>query len=309
MFANRVLKTTRHLGKWARRTGVSCYRSYDADIPEFPLAVDRYEDFLHVAEYKRSHSLTPEEYEAWRSGCLKALCEVLEMPAGNIFFKFREPQKGRQQYEKQAREQREISVGENGLRFWVNLSDYLDTGLFLDHRITRSMVREQAAGKRVLNLFAYTGSFTVYAAAGGAASTTTFDLSNTYLEWAQRNLALNGFSGPEHRFLREDVTEWLKRPTGGTYDLVILDPPTFSNSKRMFDILDVQRDHPGLIQGALKRISPGGILYFSTNLRSFRMEEDRIVGARIRDITRQTIPEDFRNQRIHHCFELIRENG
>ena len=309
MFANRVLKMARHLGKWARRTGVSCYRIYDADIPEFPLAIDLYEDYLHVAEYKRRHSLTPEEYEAWQSGCIAVLSEVLEMPEENIFFKLREPQKGKAQYEKQAWEKRELSVGENGLRFWVNLSDYLDTGLFLDHRITRSKVREQAAGKRVLNLFAYTGSFTVYAAAGGARATTTIDLSNTYLEWAQRNLELNGLAGPQHRFLREDVIEWLKHPSGELYDLVILDPPTFSNSKRMREVLDVQRDHVDLIQGALRRMSPGGILYFSTNLRSFKMDSSSIKGAQIKDITRQTIPEDFRNQRIHHCFELIADHG
>lgn len=309
MFANRVLKMARHLGKWARRTGVSCYRIYDADIPEFPLAIDLYEDCLHIAEYKRRHSLTPDEYEAWRSGCIAVLSEVLEMPEENIFFKLREPQKGKAQYEKQAWQKREISVRENGLRFWVNLSDYLDTGLFLDHRITRSRVGERAAGKRVLNLFAYTGSFTVYAAAGGARATTTIDLSNTYLEWAQRNLELNGLAGPQHRFLREDVIEWLKHPSGEPYDLVILDPPTFSNSKRMREVLDVQRDHVDLIHGALKRMSPGGILYFSTNLRSFKMENSRIKGAQIKDITRQTIPEDFRNQRIHHCFELIADHG
>jgi len=309
MLANRLDKMARHLGKWARRTGVTCYRLYDADIPEFPLAVDRYEDYLHVAEYKRHHSLTPEEYGLWRSGCLKTMSEVLETPEARIFFKLREPKKGSSQYEKLALQKREIIVGENGLRFYVNLSDYLDTGLFLDHRITRGMVREKAAGKRVLNLFAYTGSFSVYAAAGGALSTTTIDLSNTYLEWAQRNFELNGFSGPAHRFLREDVTQWLRLPSGEVYDLVILDPPAFSNSKRMQNVLDVQRDHAGLIQGALKRMSPGGTLLFSTNLRSFHMESHRISGAQIRDITRQTIPEDFRNQRIHYCFELIADYG
>lgn len=309
MLANRVRKMARHTGKWARRNGVSCFRIYDADIPEFPLAIDCYEDYLHVAEYQRRHSLSEEEYQAWRSGCREVLCETFEMPASHIFFKFRAPQKGRQQYEKFGQDKFETVAHEGGLQFWVNLSDYLDTGLFLDHRITRGWVREQAAGKRVLNLFAYTGSFTVYAAAGGAAATTTIDLSNTYLDWAARNLQLNGLAGQQHRFLREDVKAWLRQPVAEKFDLVVLDPPTFSNSKRMDDILDVQRDYPELIQGALKRMNPGGILYFSTNLRSFKFDAGLIRGASVRDVSRQSIPLDFRNERIHYCFELKKDHG
>lgn len=305
MLANRVRKMARHLGKWARRTDVHCYRLYDADIPEFPLAIDRYEDFLHVAEYKRSHPLSEEEYQLWKEGCHDTLSEVLEIPPDHIYFKFREPQKGKKQYEKFDRKQLELVVREGGHRFWVNLSDYLDTGLFLDHRITRQLVGERAAGKRMLNLFAYTGSFSVYAAAGGARSTTTIDLSNTYLDWARRNLALNGFEGPNHHFVREDVKAWLKQPVREKFDLVVLDPPTFSNSKRMADILDVQRDHVELIQGVLRRLDPGGVLYFSTNLRSFKMDTAAFQGTPIRDISLQTIPEDFRNKRIHFCFELL----
>ncbi|MBK7408548.1 MAG: class I SAM-dependent methyltransferase [Saprospirales bacterium] len=309
MLSNRVRKMTRHLGKWARRSGVSCYRVYDADIPEFPLAIDRYENYLHVAEYKRNHPLTPEEYQLWKAGCREVLSEVLEIPPDHIFFKFREPQKGKSQYEKQGQQKHELIVHEGGHRFLVNLSDYLDTGLFLDHRITRRMVGERAAGKRMLNLFAYTGSFTVYAAANGAASTTTIDLSTTYLDWARRNLELNGYKGPSHKFIREDVKAWLNQPFSERYDLAVLDPPTFSNSKRMTDILDVQRDHVDLIQGVLRRMEPGGSLFFSTNLRSFKLDADQIRGAQIRDISQQTIPEDFRNQRIHYCFELIKEHG
>lgn len=309
MLANRVRKMERHTGKWARRNGVSCYRIYDADIPEFPLAIDRYEGFLHVAEYQRRHPLSEEEYQAWRSGCREALCETLDIPAAHVFFKFRAPQKGNQQYEKFGQDKFETVVHEGGLQFWVNLSDYLDTGLFLDHRITRGWVREQAAGKRVLNLFAYTGAFTVYAAAGGASATTTIDLSNTYLDWAARNLELNGLAGRQHRFLREDVKAWLRQPVAEKFDLVVLDPPTFSNSKRMDDILDVQRDYPELIQGVLKRMNPGGILYFSTNLRSFKFDAGLIRGASVRDLSRQSIPPDFRNERIHYCFELKKDHG
>ena len=309
MLANRVRKMARHLDKWARRSGVTCYRLYDADIPEFPLAIDRYEQYLHVAEYKRQHPLSEEEYQLWRSGCRQVLCEVLDLPAERVFFKFRAPQKGKQQYEKFDQQHFEVVVHEGGLQFWVNLSDYLDTGLFLDHRITRAWVRERAAGKKVLNLFAYTGSFTAYAAAGGAEATTTIDLSNTYLEWAQRNLALNQLDGPQHRFIRDDVKAWLQQPPSERFDLVVLDPPTFSNSKRMKDILDVQRDHVELIEGVLQRMNPGGLLYFSTNLRSFKLDSDRIEGVRIRDLTAQSIPEDFRNKRIHHCFELVKDHG
>ncbi len=307
MFSNRLRKMARHFDKWARRQGISCYRIYDGDIPEFPLAIDRYEQYLHVAEYRRRHPLTEEEHRIWRAGCRLVMQEVLAIPAENIYFKMREQQKGIQQYEKYGDQQKEAVVMENGLQFAVNLSDYLDTGLFLDHRITRQMVRERAGGKRVLNLFAYTGSFSVYAAAGGAAATTTIDLSNTYLEWAKRNMALNGFAGPQHSFVRADVKEWLLGPGKEKFDIIVLDPPTFSNSSRMQDILDTQRDHPELINGCLKRLNAGGLLFFSTNYRRFRLEAEKIHSTLIRDITRLTIPPDFRNERIHYCWEIARQ--
>lgn len=304
-FVNRLRKMDRHYSKWARRQGISCFRIYDADMAEFPLAVDRYEQVLHVAEYKRDHHLDEEEYRAWRAGSRLALHEALDVPMERIFFKEREQQKGKRQYEKRAERKHEMKVQEGGLSFWVNLSDYLDTGLFLDHRITRQLVRERSEGKRLLNLFAYTGSFSVYAAAGGAVSTTTIDLSNTYLEWAQRNMALNGFEGPEHRFLREDAVKWLQMPPAERYDIIVLDPPTFSNSKSMFDVLDVQRDHPMLINQCLARLAPGGVLFFSTNYRKFQIEPGFIYStAHIRDISGQTIPPDFRNKKIHYCFEI-----
>lgn len=304
MFANRLRKMSRHYDRWARRQDIRCYRVYDADVPEFPLAVDRYEDCVHVAEYQRDHPLDEGEYRLWRAGSRQVIGDVLGVPPDRIFFKERQQQKGTQQYEKYGEVGQERIVGEGGLRFWVNLADYLDTGLFLDHRPTRQMVRERAAGKRFLNLFAYTGSFTVYAAAGGAASSLTIDLSNTYLAWARRNLELNELAGRQHRFLQADVVEWLHGPVDEEFDLIVLDPPTFSNSKRMRDVLDVQRDHVDLINRCLARLSPQGVLFFSTNFRRFKLEAGAIRNSAIRDITAQTIPPDFRNPKIHYCFEI-----
>lgn len=305
VFANRLRKMARHYDKWARRKGLSCYRIYDADIPEFPLAIDRYADYLHVAEYRRKHTLSPEEYQLWRSASKQVMQEVLALTADKIFFKEREQKKGKEQYEKRNDRQQEFEVEENGLNFLVNLGDYLDTGLFLDHRLTRQMTRDIAEGRHTLNLFAYTGSFSVYMAAGGATSTTTIDLSNTYLEWAQRNMALNGFVGEQHQFIRADVKAWLAEPVREVYDLIVLDPPTFSNSKAMQDILDVQRDHVDLIVACLKRLNPEGVLFFSTNFRKFKLEGEALQSiARFRDLSAATIPQDFRNTKIHYCWEF-----
>ena len=301
-FGNRLRKMDKHIGKWARRKGITCYRIYDADLPRFPLAIDRYEQYLHVAEYKRDHGLDEETHRLWKSGCIQTMADVLDIPPARLFFKERTPQKGKSQYEKQDEQHRHIIVQENGLRFLVNLVDYLDTGLFLDHRPTREQVREAAAGKRVLNLFAYTGSFTVYAAAGGASATDTIDLSNTYLRWAERNMELNGFYGDEHRYIRADVKAWLQQPVQQVYDIIVLDPPTFSNSKSMEDVLDVQRDHPALINACLKRLSAKGVLYFSTNFRKFKWEPEHLNTDNIKDITAATIPKDFRNPKIHYCW-------
>jgi len=304
-FANRLRKVYRHTGKWARRQGITCYRVYDADMPEFPLVIDRYEDYVHAAEYHRPHALDEAGHRLWRSGCRQVMQDVLEVPAEKIFFKERQPQKGTQQYEKIGEKKREIIAHEGGLQFWVNLSDYLDAGLFLDHRITRQMVRERAAGKRVLNLFAYTGSFTVYAAAGGALSTTTIDLSNTYLDWARRNLELNQLQGPSHDFVRADIISWLQMPATERYDLAILDPPTFSNSKAMRNILDIQQDHVYLINQTLHMLNPGGLIFFSTNYRRFHLDTEAIENASVKNISAQTVPPDFRNKKIHQCFLIV----
>lgn len=304
MFSNRLEKNFRHTGKWARRQGITCFRVYDDDMPEFPLALDIYEDILHISEYARPHQLTPDEHVAWLDGCIEVATSVLQIEKSNVYLKFRQRQEGLKQYERFAREGKEMTVQENGLKFIINPADYLDTGLFLDHRNTRQMVREQAAGKSVLNLFAYTGSFSVYAAAGGAHSTDTVDLSNTYLSWARKNMEINGFTGKNHRFVQIDVLEWLRDEPEKTWDLIVLDPPTFSNSKRMRGTLDIQRDHFWVVQRVLERLKPGGALYFSSNFRKFKLDSGIENLAAVKNITGKTVPEDFRDKRIHHCFLL-----
>jgi 23S rRNA (guanine2445-N2)-methyltransferase / 23S rRNA (guanine2069-N7)-methyltransferase len=305
-FANRLTKLARHLRKWPSR-GISCYRLYERDIPEIPLVVDRYEDALHIAEFERPHDRTAAEHADWLDLMVRTAAEALDVPRELAFLKHRERQRGDSQYERVSEAGVEKVVTEGGLKFLVNLSDYLDTGLFLDHRITRGMVRDQAAGKRFLNLFAYTGSFTVYAAAGGGASTTTVDLSANYLDWAQENLRLNGLSGPQHQFVREDSLEFVERLSPKeTFDLVVVDPPTFSNSKRLDYDWDVQRDHTLLLNKLIQRMSEGGVIYFSTNSRRFKLAEDQLTSVRIREISKQTVPEDFRNKRIHRCWRMIK---
>jgi 23S rRNA (guanine2445-N2)-methyltransferase / 23S rRNA (guanine2069-N7)-methyltransferase len=305
-FANRLNKLARHLRKWPSR-GITCYRLYERDIPEIPLVVDRYDDALHIAEFERPHERTAAEHADWLDLMVRTAAEALDVPRELAFLKHRERQRGDSQYERVSEERAEKIVHEGGLKFLVNLSDYLDTGLFLDHRITRGMVRDQSAGKRVLNLFAYTGSFTVYAAAGGAASTTTVDLSANYLDWAQENLRLNGLYGSQHRFVRDDSLEFLDQlGPKDTFDLTIVDPPTFSNSKRLDYDWDVQRDHVLLLNKLISRMATGGVIYFSNNSRRFKLAEEEIHGVRIREISKQTVPEDFRNKRIHRCWRMIK---
>jgi 23S rRNA (cytosine1962-C5)-methyltransferase len=308
MFRNRLMKVCRHLGKQAKRKGVSCYRVYDHDLPEFPFCIEWYQDKLYVAEYNRRHGMTETEHDDWLEKSLELLTTVLEVKRENIFLRLRRRKPGRLgQYQKQGEGLREFVVEENGLRFIVNLSDYLDTGLFLDHRLTRQMVKDQSKGKKVLNLFAYTGSFSVYAAAGDAAEVTTVDLSKTYLAWAQKNMQLNGFSNKEkYRFLHADVKQYLKTAPAGYFDIVVMDPPTFSNSKRMEDVLDIQRDHAALINDCLATLSPGGVLFFSTNFRKFNIDKEQIRGAAIRDITKFTTPFDFEGRFSRWCYLLTR---
>jgi 23S rRNA (cytosine1962-C5)-methyltransferase len=307
MFRNRLTKTNRHISRLARRQGVTCYRIYDHDLPEFPFCIERYEERLYLAEYLRRHGMTEEEHNDWLESCIPVIGEVLETPDDLIYYRERRRKAGRQgQYEKLASEQEFFIAKEAGLSFRINLTDYLDTGLFLDHRITRGMVRAEAQGRRVLNLFCYTGSFSVYAAAGGAAGVDSVDLSKTYLNWAEANMDLNGLAATGNRYIHADVKQWLDDAPAGGYDLVVMDPPTFSNSKRMKDFLDIQRDHPELINKTLRVMNPGGTLYFSTNLRSFRLETEKIASTRIKDITNATTPFDFQGRIFRWCYKIMK---
>ncbi|MBL7710411.1 MAG: class I SAM-dependent methyltransferase [Chitinophagaceae bacterium] len=308
MFRNRLAKVWRHLAKQAKRQGISCYRVYDHDLPEFPFCIEFYGDKLYVAEYKRQHGMTEEEHDEWTERSLEVMTEVLGVSKEKIFLKLRQRKPGRLgQYQKYDEVQHEFEVTENGLKFIVNLSDYLDTGLFLDHRITRQMVKEQSSGKKVLNLFAYTGSFSVYAAAGAAEEVITADLSKTYLNWAERNLQLNGFTdAAKYKFVHIDVKQYLKTIPPGYFDMIIMDPPTFSNSKRMEDILDIQRDHVILINQCIAGLKPGGILYFSTNFRKFELDKEKINASSIKDITKATTPFDFGGKLFRWCFYLVK---
>ena len=305
MFRNRLQKVYKHFSKLARRQEVACYRFYDHDLSEFPFAIELYKDVVHAAEYKRRHGMEDEEHEEWLQSCREVIAEVLEISQDNIFMKVRQRKAGRQgQYEKFAEEKVERIVPEGGLSFIINLTDYLDTGLFLDHRITRGMVRDEAKEKKVLNLFCYTGSFSVYAAAGGAEEVVSIDLSKTYLNWGKRNMQYNKlYKDEKHHFIHADVMEWIDSELPSDYfDLIVCDPPTFSNSKRMDDIFDVQRDHVKLLKQLLKGCTDTGRIYFSNNYRGFQIDRDAIPAAVVKDITGATTPFDFQGKLHRSCF-------
>ncbi|TJY62885.1 bifunctional 23S rRNA (guanine(2069)-N(7))-methyltransferase RlmK/23S rRNA (guanine(2445)-N(2))-methyltransferase RlmL [Sinimarinibacterium sp. CAU 1509] len=324
-FANRLRKNARHLAKWARRNGVTNYRVYDADLPDYALVVDLYatpEMHAHVQEYAAPKTVEPAKAEQRLRAALARLQDVLELPAAQIHYKLRRAQKGTTQYRKQNETERFYTVVEHGCRLQVNFDDYLDTGLFLDHRPMRLRIQQEARGKRMLNLFCYTGAASVHAAVGGAAQTVSVDLSNTYLDWAKQNFALNdlrawdythapepGASLAHHALVRADCLVWLRQqaaaPNRQRFDLIFLDPPTFSNSKRMDETLDIQRDHVELIQLCAALLAPGGCLYFSTNRRGFKLDTDALSGCACQDITAQTVDEDFRRPRPpHHCWRI-----
>ena len=305
-FENRLVKVWKHLSKTARKQGIACFRFYDHDLPEAPFAIEWLDGVVHMAEYKRRHGMEDEEHEAWLEMCKQIVAKVLETAPENIHVKVRQRKAGRQgQYEKFAEQKVEKIVPENGLKFILNLTDYLDTGLFLDHRITRGMVRDEAAGKRVLNLFCYTGSFSVYAAHGGASEVTSVDLSKTYINWAKRNMQYNKLYHPDkHDFIHDDVLEWLKAVPRDRYDLIICDPPTFSNSKRMDETFDVQRDHVQLLKTLLKILSEDGTIYFSNNYRGFVMDRDAVPASVVKDITAMTTPFDFAGKLHRSCFRV-----
>jgi len=305
MFRNRLEKVYRHLKKQAKKQGITCYRIYDHDLPEFPLIIEIYEDKLHVSEYKRRHLMSEEEHEEWLNECVKIMRDVIQISEGNIFLKTRKRKEGRgNQYQKTGESKNELVVHENGLKFIVNLSDYLDTGLFLDHRITRQMVKEQSDGKRVLNLFSYTGSFSVYTAAGEASKVVSVDLSKTYLNWAQKNMNLNFPDLANHELVHADVKQYLKTVAEKSFDLIIMDPPTFSNSKRMEDFLDIQKDHVELINDCMNILSKEGKLFFSTNYTKFQMEKEKLQASEIKNITKQTTPFDFDGKLKRQCFVI-----
>ena len=310
-FENRLRKNLAFRRRWARRRGISCFRIYDRDVPQFPFAVDwfetvapRAETHLQVQEIDTGWRMSDEEYRAWLGAVCDAACAVCAVPAAQLHLKRRERQRGSSQYEKDEKAASAVLlVEEEGNRFEINLDSYLDTGLFLDHRPMRARVAKtiaqrarEGAGTRFLNLFAYTGSFTVYAARAGASSSATVDLSNTYQAWTARNFALNGIDSSRHVLVRADVLKWLVDALAGAgrYDVIVLDPPSFSNSKNMQGVLDVQRDHARLLGQCHDLLAGGGELFFSTNLRSFAMDPQVQQHLAPREFTHGSVPEDFR---------------
>ena len=311
MFGNRIGKNLRLLGKQARTQGVGNFRLYDADMPEYALAVDQYVDadsgatHLYVQEYAAPDSIDPAAATRRRAEALAALPAAAQVEPAHIHVRVRQRQRGSNQYTRVAQQGRYTRVEEGGLNFLVNFSDYLDTGLFLDHRLTRARLRAAAAGRRFLNLFCYTASATVYAAAGGARASLGVDLSATYLDWAAENFRVNGLARAEHELVRADCREWLAEARAASWDLIFLDPPTFSNSKRMTGVLDTQRDHMDLLRDCMRLLAPGGLLLFSTNAQRFKLDEAAARRWAVTDISAATIPFDFqRSPRIHRAFEL-----
>lgn len=303
-FANRLRKNEQKLVKWAQQEGIECYRLYDADLPEYNVAIDRYKNKVVVQEYAAPKTVDPQKAKQRLYDIINATMSVLSLNANQLIFKTRERQKGKKQYQMLAQKQDYFLVNEYNAQFWVNLTNYLDTGLFIDHRIARKMLGEMCHGKDFLNLFAYTGSATVYAGLGGAKSTTTVDMSKTYLEWADRNLKQNGLVGKTHRLIQADCLYYL-RESDEKFDVIFIDPPTFSNSKRMSDTFDVQRDHLDLMADLKRLLRHNGVIMFSNNKRGFKLDYVglRELGFTAKDITQQSISLDFkRNKQIHCCF-------
>ncbi|KAA3668565.1 bifunctional 23S rRNA (guanine(2069)-N(7))-methyltransferase RlmK/23S rRNA (guanine(2445)-N(2))-methyltransferase RlmL [Pectobacterium carotovorum] len=305
-FANRLRKNLRKLEKWAKQQGIECYRIYDADLPEYNVAVDRYGSWVVVQEYAPPKTIDAQKARQRLFDVINATLSVLELPSNRLVLKTRERQKGKNQYEKLAQKGDFLLMEEFGAKLWVNLTDYLDTGLFLDHRIARKMLGEMSRGKDFLNLFAYTGTASVHAGLGGARSTTTVDMSRTYLEWAEKNLRVNGLTGRQHRLIQADCLSWLHN-ANEQFDVIFIDPPTFSNSKRMEESFDVQRDHLALMKDLKRLLRRGGTIMFSNNKRGFQMDIAGLtaLGLNAKEITAQTQSQDFaRNRQIHNCWLL-----
>jgi len=298
-FANRVVKRDKHLRKWARKTDTDCYRVYDRDIPEVPLSLDRYGDAAVLYLYERPYDKPEDEEAAWLELMAEVAAASLKIRRTSLIVKTRRRLGVEDQYERadaDVKVGRQRVVRENGLSFIVNIDDYIDTGLFMDHRPAREIIGGMASAKRVLNLFCYTGSFSVYALAGGATHVVGVDLSNTYLAWAERNIELNDLGLERYRGVRADVSAFLasEAARGARYDLIVLDPPTFSNSKKMDGFLDVARHWPDLVRSCLAVLDPAGTVLFSTNARSLKLDPALLPEARMVDISEKTIPLDFR---------------
>lgn len=301
-FKNRIRKNYRHLRKWGNRTRTNCFRIYDRDIKEYPLAIDFYDGrfCVHYFTSTRENDLPREDLYQEAMGAIGSLFGAGE---DVIYWRSRVKREKTEQYEKVGESNEFFTVLEYGLKFRVNLSDYLDTGLFLDHRETRHMVGSMARGKRLLNLFAYTCSFSVHAAGGGAAFTKSVDISNTYTEWGRENFRLNGISLDRNEIIREDCLKFLEVERE-KYDIIVIDPPTISRSKKMDQMFDVQKDYPFLISKALGLLLAQGVIIFSTNSRDFVLDESLFEGASFVDISKKTIPMDFHNQKIHRCWRV-----
>ncbi len=311
MFANRLKKNLKKMSKWAKQKNISCYRLYDADLPEYSVAVDIYQGdnlWVNVQEYEAPKTIAAHKANERLAGILAEIPRILNIDKSQVFLKIRRKQKKTEQYEKQANTERFYTIEENNCKFAINFEDYLDTGIFLDHRPIRLKIQQQAKNKNFLNLFAYTATASIHAAIGGALSTTSINSSNTYLDWAKKNFDLNNLKGND-RHIRADSSIWLeeerKKDNPSQYDLIFLDPPTFSNSKRMDNVFDVQRDHATLINNALALLTGSGTLYFSTNFKRFKLDEMAIINANIENISSSTIPADFsRSPKIHYCWKI-----
>lgn len=303
---NRLKKNQQKLKSFLIQNQISCYRIFDWDMPEYPLCIDVYENKIHVAIYKTKFTSQYDKFQNWLQECKQDFKSFFNINDDEIYIKQRERMAINKQYEKVNEKKEFFTVKENGIQFLVNLNDYLDTGLFLDHRNTRKRVMQEAQGKHVLNLFAYTGSFSVYAAMGGAFTTTTVDLSNTYLNWAKENFKLNQIPLSKHQFIKTDVKEWIAQASTKLYDIIILDPPTASKSKMTKSNFDVQLDHVELINNTLLHLTECGVLYFSNNYRNFILDTEKIQASKIEDISTFSVPFDFRNKKIHSCWKILK---
>jgi 23S rRNA (cytosine1962-C5)-methyltransferase len=306
MFENRLSKVFKHRYKLAQRQQISCFRVYDHDLPEFPLMIDKYGDYVYIAEYQRNHHMHDDAYDFWIQETKTIIAKILAVEPAHILVKERKRKQNRtDQYKKTAEDQQFLTVTEGGLQFYINLTDYLDTGLFLDHRITREKIKEMSKDKKVLNLFAYTASFSVYAKAGGAALVTSVDISNTYTQWGIRNMQLNSMYDDNTLFIKQDVMQWLYNEPQPMYDIIICDPPTFSNSKSMKqDFFDVQQHHYKLIMQTMKWLRPKGHLFFSTNYTKFQLDERLTAYFNTKDITQATTPFDFEKKLKRYCVHM-----